>query len=316
MDIKNINILLEYIESKFIIIDSLNVSAGQRKVYKAKSNTDSESNYILKISQNNSPSTIPRLQREMKILQEIESEYFPQFYEGGFFSQEIINDFYDSDYFIQKSDEIKRDLIKEAIIPFFYSVENNIEHLNWNDASDKLKNEAALIDFLIDIFTALNLVWDNKIAHRDLKPGNILIKSTLKPVIIDFGAAKSFRDGTCEITQPYGFSPRTIPFASPEQLLNNKREIGYKSDQFSIGVMVFLILTGVYPYGDYAKINIHGLIDNFLKGNIESIRKYNKEISDNMINFTNKLLEIQTHRRYRRCETILNDLKSIKEVIK
>jgi predicted Ser/Thr protein kinase len=86
------------------------------------------------------------------------------------------------------------------------------------------------------------------VVHRDLKPTNILITNDGTPKLLDFGIAKVLRTGsdTVSFATRTGASLMTIGYASPEQVLG--AEIGPASDIYSLGVILYELLTGQGPY--------------------------------------------------------------------
>jgi serine/threonine protein kinase len=198
---------------------------------------------------------------------------------------------------------------------FLLTVEEYIEHISWDDCIDELKKEQNLVDFLIHIFKALSRLWSLKIVHRDLKPENILVKEDLRPIIIDLGIAKSFRDGTMDLTH-YAFqTPCTPRYAAPEQLTNSKTEITYKTDQFSVGVMAYTILAGRFPYGDELEVGVEQVVDNFVAGRVEDLKKYNDNINVKLALLIHKLIQVKPYKRFRNADTILQKLYEMKGAV-
>jgi Flp pilus assembly protein TadD/predicted Ser/Thr protein kinase len=90
---------------------------------------------------------------------------------------------------------------------------------------------------------ALSIVHDAELIHRDLKPGNVLLQhdGTLK--LLDFGIARA-RDES-GITQ-HGMLVGTVLYMSPEQVRGE--DLGYRSDIFSLGALLYHVMTGALPF--------------------------------------------------------------------
>lgn len=97
------------------------------------------------------------------------------------------------------------------------------------------------------------------VIHRDLKPGNILVDATGQPRILDFGLAKlsdTPGDSAANATITGQFVG-SLPWASPEQARGLHDEIDLRSDVYSLGVILYQLLTDRLPYstvGDMEKV--------------------------------------------------------------
>jgi tetratricopeptide (TPR) repeat protein len=104
------------------------------------------------------------------------------------------------------------------------------------------------LDLFREVCGAVSYAHQRLVVHRDLKPGNILVTSEGQVKLLDFGIAKLLRPSASDITQPPATLMQTFTpgFASPEQVLG--RPITTASDVYSLGVLLYLLLSGRSPY--------------------------------------------------------------------
>lgn len=98
--------------------------------------------------------------------------------------------------------------------------------------------------------SAVAHIASHDLVHRDIKPDNILFRADgVTPVIVDFGLVRDLV--RTSLTQTWMIrGPGTPFYASPEQLRNEKAMIDWRSDQFSLGVVMALAAFGFHPYQD------------------------------------------------------------------
>ena len=108
-------------------------------------------------------------------------------------------------------------------------------------------NLKARLELFLEVLRAVEYAHNHGVVHRDLKPSNILVTSEGELRLLDFGIAKLLVKGEAEATEltRAGGRALTPEYASPEQLAG--RPVTKASDVFSLGVVLFELLTGENP---------------------------------------------------------------------
>jgi len=100
---------------------------------------------------------------------------------------------------------------------------------------------------MIVVARAVDAAHRRGIIHRDLKPHNVMIDAQGEPRVMDFGLAKPVQSSS-QITMS-GTVVGTPAYMSPEQAQGRAREVDQRSDIFSLGAMMYELLTGRPPFG-------------------------------------------------------------------
>jgi serine/threonine protein kinase/Flp pilus assembly protein TadD len=105
-----------------------------------------------------------------------------------------------------------------------------------------------LLTLFATICDAVTYAHQRGIIHRDLKPSNILVDADGSPKILDFGLARQLAAPAETLASMTGQVFGTLPYMSPEQAGGNPAEVDTRSDVYALGVILYHLLTGRFPY--------------------------------------------------------------------
>lgn len=165
----------------------------------------------------------------------------------------------------------------------------------------------------VDVPTAVRLVatvaravehlHQQGIVHRDLKPSNILLDSDGQPYVSDFGLAKVFVGGS-DMTAT-GVIAGTPSYMAPEQASGRRAEVGPATDVYSLGAILYELLTGVPPFR--AETPLDTLME-VLSGDPATPRTLDSHIPRGVELICLKCLTKEPHERYASAAALADDL--------
>ena len=155
-----------------------------------------------------------------------------------------------------------------------------------------------------EIARAVCYLNENGIVHRDLKPANILLDQDQRPLVTDFGLALVTGD---EATATGGGAIVGTPaYMSPEQASGHIEELSQRSDIFSLGVMLYELITGRSPF--WVKNPLDTLV-RVIELDPEPPTKLEPWLSRELENICLKCLEKDPQKRYRTAGELADDLE-------
>lgn len=185
-----------------------------------------------------------------------------------------------------------------------------MEYVKGEKLSDLLYNKQLdlnkTINILYKVAKALEYSHSNGIIHRDIKPANIMISEKNNEVkVVDFGLSKPILSGDTIISK-YGDIIGTPMYLAPE-LWESSTNVSVKCDIYSLGVVLYECVTGVYPYKGDTNNKLYKSI--LLNNYIEAI-DINPEIPLEINVLINKMLK-REHTFRISLDEVLLDLENI-----
>lgn len=162
----------------------------------------------------------------------------------------------------------------------------------------------AVLEIAVRLADALQHAHSRNIIHCDIKPQNILIDKYLNPKITDFGIAKMISNQTTVYTAAVMGS---VHYISPEQAVGGK--ITASSDVYSLGVVLFEMLTGQVPFTGNTAVSVAMM---HAEKPVPSLSDFMDEVPEGLQQIIDKALAKKTEDRYQNADELRRDLLDLK----
>jgi len=178
------------------------------------------------------------------------------------------------------------------------------QSLNYKIKSAPLRLEEAL-DIGMQAAQGLQEAHEKGVFHRDIKSSNIMVTDKGQAKIMDFGIAKLV--GGTEITKPTTFMG-TVAYMSPEQA--SAEPLDHRTDIWSLGVVLYEMLTGQFPFkGEHEQVILHSILNK----SPQPITSLRSGIPLELEAIVNKCLEKDSAVRYQTSADLIADLKRLNQ---
>lgn len=275
---------MQYISTRYRVIDTL-YSGQVTSVFRVFDEKEERKAIIKYIKSEDTPlEDIARLKNELIISQQLKGNSTPHYYELD-------------------SNELGHYLVTEdvgGVALRDFSAQHR-QHLGLNEA----------YDIAIGITEALQNTHASGVTHRDVNPNNILVHpDTLQVWLIDFDNSATHDEQLAKdmfTALPQG----TLPYVSPEQTGRVNRREDYRTDIYSLGIVLYELFTGTLPFLEQEKIKlIHAHISKPPVPPEERNAFCPKGVSKIIL----KLLAKNADDRYQQLATVSRDLKACRKL--
>lgn len=173
-------------------------------------------------------------------------------------------------------------------------------------SKDKELDLDRIIELAIQFCDGLGAAHEKKVVHRDIKPSNVVIDAHGRIKILDFGLAAI--QGGERLTRT-GSTLGTVRYMSPEQVQG--RVVDNRSDLFSLGVVLYEMITGRTPF---ERDNEAATLKSIGQDKPEPLERYKSGVPDRLQQVVDKLLEKDREFRYQNASDVKSDLKRLNVV--
>ncbi|MGI9472279.1 MAG: protein kinase domain-containing protein [Rubripirellula sp.] len=172
--------------------------------------------------------------------------------------------------------------------------------------ADKPLPERSVAGIVRKVALAMQEAHSSGIIHRDLKPANIMIDHRKEPIVMDFGLACPEDIGDDSRLTQDGALLGSPAYMSPEQLRGHQDAIGPCSDVYSLGVVLYELLSGRLPFGGTG--STVAMIGQILTEPAPALETLRPDLDPRLIKICSKAMAKSVDDRYRSMEDLATDL--------
>ena len=181
--------------------------------------------------------------------------------------------------------------------------------------SSQLRSVDSVLQLVATIAEAVGHAHGKGVIHRDLKPGNILVDAEFRPVVTDFGLARrTGPEKESRITQE-GMLIGTPAYMAPEQVKGEQAKVGPRSDIYSLGVMLFEMLTLRLPF-EAVDGNVPEMVAKILRDHPPAPGKFRKDLSEDVDDLCGKMLKKDPDKRFNSMPEVVTAIGQLREKLK
>lgn len=166
--------------------------------------------------------------------------------------------------------------------------------------------EQEAIELFCQLLDAFAYAHDNDVIHRDIKPSNILITKSNQVKVVDFGIARIAGGSSGTLRTRTGVRMGTVAYMSPEQV--NGREVDDRTDIYSLGVLLYQMLTGKAPYNMDVESEFEVQV-KIVREPLPRMKSTYEFVSDRMQAIVDKATAKEREDRYRNCHDFMQAMK-------
>jgi serine/threonine protein kinase len=160
--------------------------------------------------------------------------------------------------------------------------------------SEKIRSQHTVVRLVRKIALALAAAHAKGIVHRDLKPANILLDERGEPVVTDFGLARRLGQAEDSRLTQEGTILGTPAYMAPEQVTADPNLVGPACDLYSLGVILYELLTGQLPY----RGSITAVLARIIQGTFPRPREHRPDLDPRLEAICLKLMARTPQERY------------------
>ncbi len=185
-----------------------------------------------------------------------------------------------------------------------------MEYIDGINLSEYISKQGVLkwkdvVHFTMQILKALQHAHDRGIVHRDIKPQNVMLLADGTIKVMDFGIARFNRETDKTMSEK---AIGSVHYISPEQARGDVTD--ERSDIYSIGIMMYEMLTGKKPFDGDSPVAIALM---HMQSNAKKMSDINNSIPEGLEEITEKAMQKEPSKRYQTAGEIMKDIEEFKQ---